>query len=301
MANAQDIAVAFEALQARLQTLLNGLWAGTQVEFVDTTASTNDDLLQAARTSPLTAPRLLMAAHQSAGRGRQGRPWASRQGDSLTFSIAVPLARADWSGLSLAVGVALADALEQGPARPAEGPQDGTTPPGRGTGPGPGRIGLKWPNDLWILDPAQARGGRKLCGVLIESVAAAHPRVAVVGVGLNVRAQPDEGLASGMACLQELQPGVTAAQALERLAPAVLQAVARFERDGLAAFASGFASRDLLAGRQVSAGELTGIAQGIDASGRLLVHTGDGRIRPVASGEVSVRVKTMSDDAKVAA
>lgn len=299
MANAQDIAVAFEPLQARLQTLLNGLWAGTQVEFVDTTASTNEDLLQAARTSPLTAPRLLMAAHQSAGRGRQGRPWASRRGDSLTFSLAVPLTRSDWSGLSLAVGVALADALEQGPARPVEGPQDGTAPPG--PGPGTGRIGLKWPNDLWILDPAQARGGRKLCGVLIESVAAAHPRVAVVGVGLNVRAQPDEGLASGMACLQELQPGVTAAQALERLAPAVLRAVARFDREGLEAFACGFASRDLLAGRQVSAGELTGIAQGIDACGRLLVHTGDGRIRPVASGEVSVRVKTMSDDAKVAA
>ena len=67
--------------------------------------------------------------------------WHGAAGASLTCSLAWPFARADLSGLSLAVGVALADALE---------------PP-----PGAGRIGLKWPNDLWLLDGARGATGRR--------------------------------------------------------------------------------------------------------------------------------------------
>ena len=82
------------------------------------------------RRHGLLAPCLLVAERQTAGRGRHGRPWRSTPGASLTFSLAWPLTRADLSGLSLAVGVALADAL------------DATATP---------RIGLKWPNDLWLV------------------------------------------------------------------------------------------------------------------------------------------------------
>jgi BirA family biotin operon repressor/biotin-[acetyl-CoA-carboxylase] ligase len=90
-----------------------------------------------------------VAEHQTRGRGRLGRGWGRSAGASLTFSLSLPLAPRDWSGLSLAVGVALADALEP--------PLDGAVP----------RIGLKWPNDLWL--DRRPGSGRKLGGVLIET------------------------------------------------------------------------------------------------------------------------------------
>ena len=65
-----------------------------------------------------TEPVLLVAEQQTAGRGRLGRGWHSGAGDSLTFSLGLPLAPADWSGLSLAVGVSLAESLH--PAHPAQ-------------------------------------------------------------------------------------------------------------------------------------------------------------------------------------
>src|SRR5438477_9627509 len=57
-------------------------------------------------------PCLLVAEHQTHGRGRQGRLWQAAPGASLTFSLGLPLAPQDWSGLSLAIGVALAQALD---------------------------------------------------------------------------------------------------------------------------------------------------------------------------------------------
>ncbi|MGZ7242464.1 biotin--[acetyl-CoA-carboxylase] ligase, partial [Streptococcus pyogenes] len=72
--------------------------------------STNSELMRRARAGHVD-PVLLVAEQQSAGRGRMGRSWASRAGDSLTFSLGLPLQPADWSGLSLAVGVAVAESL----------------------------------------------------------------------------------------------------------------------------------------------------------------------------------------------
>ena len=147
---------------AALRPALAAHWPGAVAEALPEIGSTNTELLARAREAgPAFAPCLLVAERQSAGRGRLGRQWQSSVGDSLTFSLAVPLARPDWSGLSLAVGVALAEALD----------------------PAGDWLHLKWPNDLWRLD------GRKLGGILIEGLPLAQgPRVAVVGVGLNLRA-----------------------------------------------------------------------------------------------------------------
>ena len=119
-------------------------------------------------------PCLLVAEEQTRGRGRLGRGWIASAGASLTFSLALPLAPEEWSGLSLAVGLALAEAL------------DPMVQPGA-----PPRIGLKWPNDLWLVDgPGR---GRKLGGILIETVSVGHRRMCVLGVGLNVLPQAHEG------------------------------------------------------------------------------------------------------------
>jgi BirA family biotin operon repressor/biotin-[acetyl-CoA-carboxylase] ligase len=212
-----------------------------------------------------------------------GRAWRSRAGASLTFTLALPLAPADWSGLSLAVGLALADALDP--------PVGGATP----------RIGLKWPNDLWLIDgPVGAGRGRKLGGILIETVgapaagtagaAAGAQRLAVVGVGLNLQPQPDEGLSQGYACLQELTAPAAAPQVLALVAEPLLRALLRFQVEGFAPLAAAYARRDVLRGCAVTTTQAdlpAGLAEGVDAQGALLVrHVG---LHRVVSGEVSVR------------
>ena len=228
-----------------------------------------------------TQPCLLVAENQTLGRGRHGRTWQAGPQSSLTFSLALPLAPHDWSGLSLAVGVALADALEL--------PEPGRHP----------RLQLKWPNDLWLADPEAAGGGRKLGGVLIETVAVGKQRMVVVGLGLNIAAPAPaqrRDMASGYAWLQEIDAATDACTALHRVALPLVKALQQFEREGFAGFAPAYARRDLLRGRLVTTYDplqgdtlLEGRAEGVSGSGSLLLRVGSS-LRLVASGEVSVRV-----------
>ena len=249
------------------------------IEHVAETGSTNSDLLARVRAAqagaPSFAPCVLVAGRQTAGRGRHGRHWQSTPGASLTFSLAWPLARADLSGLSLAVGVALADALDTAAAP---------------------RIGLKWPNDLWrVADWSEAARihGRKLGGVLVETAPFGANRIAVVGVGLNVHAQQVDEAATGVASLDELDPDTTPAATLARVVPALVAALRRFDEEGLAPFADRFAARDLLKGLTVAGAgadaEVIGEAAGIGRSGALVLRTAGG-LREVESGEWRVRI-----------
>ena len=266
------------ALQARLQADLQVLLPGLQLDVADSLGSTNTQLLDTARGMPAGqafTPRLLVALEQTQGRGRVVRSWHAAPGDSLTFSLALALAPGAWSGLSLAVGLALADALD-----PLACPRPGA------------RIGLKWPNDLWLWDGPGL--GRKLGGILIETVVAGSQRVCVVGVGLNVAPQPDTGASAGSACLQQLQADWTAARALDRVAAPLLRALLLFEREGFGQLAADYARRDLLLGQPVQALQsgvqvVNGLAAGVDADGALLLRS-DGVLQRVASGEVSVRL-----------
>lgn len=259
-----------------LQSALAAHWPGSAVEVAATCDSTNTALVERARAGD-AAPRVLVAEQQTAGRGRQGRAWASVPGGSLTFSIAVPYAPADWQGLSLVVGAVVAEALD-----PA-----GEVPRGP-------RIALKWPNDLWLAEgPGR---GRKLAGILIETVASGTQRVAVIGIGVNVlrAALPEVAAAAstGAAAWQEVDPRASAPLALARLLPPLAAALHRFEREGYAPWAAAYARRDLLRGCRVSttqAGAEAGVAEGTDARGALLVRTDDGSVQAIVGGEVSVR------------
>ncbi|GCL66271.1 biotin--[acetyl-CoA-carboxylase] ligase [Pseudaquabacterium pictum] len=272
-----------EDLWLALQPLLPGL----TVEVVASIGSTNTELLARARQSPADGlkPALLVAEQQTAGRGRQGKAWQSAAGASLTFSLALPLAPADWSGLSLAVGLALADALD---------PLAADTSP---------RLGLKWPNDLVLLDDGgrAAHIGRKLGGILIETVQLGQQRLAVLGIGLNILPLPPHDPANpaaaapvlswGHASVQELQPGLDAPATLSRVLPPLVRAMQAFDAQGFAPLQAAFARRDVLSGRAVATtlpGLPHGRADGVDATGTLWLQTGAGR-QPVASGEVSLR------------
>jgi len=267
------------ALRRQLQALEPHL----EVEVLASVGSTNSTLLEQAATAsrqaassgacPPFRTRLLVAECQTQGRGRQGRRWHASPGASLTFSVALTLAPQDWSGLSLAVGVALAHTLDPAPQS---------------------SMALKWPNDLWLRDPSAPAGGRKLGGVLIETAswAGGRERVCVIGVGLNVQAQVVQEASSGMAHLQEIWPRASAPGVLARVAPALLQGVRRFEREGFAGVQAAFAERDLLKGQAVTttqAGLPTGRAEGVDRTGALLVRAPDGTLHRLVGGEVSVR------------
>ncbi len=266
-----------EALWQALVPLLPGL----SIEVVQTLDSTNSELTDRLRNAARVAgdrrggrvddlsPQLLVAIHQTAGRGRLGRRWHSAPGSSLTFSLALPLRRADWSGLSLAVGLAVADALD------ADG----------------GHIGLKWPNDL-LLGGAGGVPGRKLGGILIESVSVGDQRAAIIGIGINVLPQPAADADYGTAALAEIWPDATPQDALSRLGEPLVRALLAFERDGFAPARDAYARRDALRGQPVRTTDATlpeGVAAGVDADGALLVTTA-GDTRRVVSGEVSVRL-----------
>jgi BirA family transcriptional regulator, biotin operon repressor / biotin---[acetyl-CoA-carboxylase] ligase len=230
------------------------------VEVATEIDSSNSELMRRARGGRM-APVLLVAERQTAGRGRLGRDWLSDPGASLTFSLGMPLAPGDWSGLSLAVGVSVAESLHP-------------------------LIQLKWPNDLWFSD-------RKLGGVLIETGSAgeadAMRRYAVIGIGINITRRAAAGLAVPPAALEELLPGLRPAEALLRIAAPLVQTVQVFETFGFAPFQARFSARDALRDRAVVLSDgSSGTAHGITEAGALLVHTAGG-MKTLISSEVSVR------------
>ncbi|MDR2300081.1 MAG: biotin--[acetyl-CoA-carboxylase] ligase [Comamonas sp.] len=247
---------------------------GFTVEVLPTIDSSNTELMRRARDG-LNEPVLLIAEQQTQGRGRLGRNWVSGVGDSLMFSLGLPLAPRDWSGLSLAVGVSVAESLQ--PHLPAAG----TAP----------KIGIKWPNDLWL------EGDRKLAGILIEtaSFVGTHqhdmsaPRYVVIGIGINVRPRPADGMRTAPACLQELDAALDAPTALACILPNLVAEVQGFARHGFAPLMQRFAQRDLLAGREVNLSDgSSGMAEGVAADGGFLVRTAAG-LQAVTSSEISVR------------
>ena len=278
------------ALWQQLQPVLPGV----SVEVLASVGSTNAAVLARARggsgrrrsgdSAPTLGrrqgdlqPCLLVAEQQTAGRGRQGKTWKSSAGASLTFSLALPMAPSrGWSGLSLAVGCALADALD-----PA-----GSEPPA---------LLLKWPNDLWLRDADATGGGRKLGGILIETLPMLEHRMVVVGIGLNVHPPaPLDSLPldSGLACIDELDATATPPTVLARVALPLAQALRRFEIGGFLPFTEKFARRDLLAGRPLrtlGAAPLQGTGAGVDVQGVLQLRGANGQLHAVSSGEVSVR------------
>jgi BirA family biotin operon repressor/biotin-[acetyl-CoA-carboxylase] ligase len=232
------------------------LLPGFTVEVLPEIDSTNTELMRRARAGQ-TEPTLLVAERQTAGRGRLGRPWQSAVGDSLTFSLGLPLAPQDWSGLSLAVGLSVAESLHAD-------------------------IGLKWPNDLWWQN-------RKLAGILIEAATTGGHSQVVIGIGINIRPRSAEGLSTAPAALTELWPQASAGEALLRLMPPLVRALQDFAPHGFAPLQARYAAHDVLLGREVQTSDgIEGRCLGVSANGSLRLLSGGQEVN-VNSAEVSVR------------
>ncbi len=243
---------------------------GIALEVVQQIDSTNSELMRRAHNGQLE-PVLLLARQQTGGRGRLGREWFSAQAvagegtGALTFSLGLPWAPRDWSGLSLAVGLSVAESLHPG-------------------------LRLKWPNDVWWQQ-------RKLAGILIETAICGEQRYVVIGVGVNIGAPESTGLSTPAACLRELLPEVDAAQALRQLAAPLVRTVKAFELSGFAPFQPRFKRLDALSGLALTLSDGTfGTAQGVDGAGALQLQTAQG-LRKIVSAEVSVRPQVASTGA----
>lgn len=198
---------------------------------------------------------VVLAGEQSAGRGRERREWQSPRGGIWLTLVARGLGPRNLEVLPLRIGIAAAEALE---AFTSE------------------RIGLKWPNDLFL-------GAGKLGGVLVEARWRGEQLDwAAVGIGINLSA-PESADAAG------LGRSVKRSAVAESLIPALLAAMSR---TGVLATMEldAFASRDIARGRAISA-PLPGIVAGIDESGALLVESAGG-IRHVVSGSLIFRGST---------
>ena len=211
---------------------------------------------------------VLLAELQTAGRGRRGRAWVSPVAANLYLSIRWGFGGgiASLEGLSLAVGVVLAEALS-----------DLGVP----------SVELKWPNDLWIQ-------GKKLGGILIEIGGDVNGDChAIIGIGLNVKmpnkvaADIDQAWVDLAALGYQSGRNKLAAYVINGL----VQLLSDYQQAGFAFYRAKWLERNALAGQAVQisgAQSLKGVVSGVTVSGGLMLDNDEGQ-HVVSGGEVSVR------------
>lgn len=221
---------------------------------------------------------LIMAEHQSGGRGRRGRAWVSPLGHNIYLSMVWPFERGVTAleGLSLVCGLAVAEAARRYSRRDD--------------------ITLKWPNDVLL-------NGRKLAGILLEVQGDINgPCHMVIGVGVNTLLPADA--ASRVDQPFSVLSGAGSSPVDRNrfaalLVDALVVGLRRFSASGFQVFREDWVRHDHYLGSHVcvgagSDGSLTGIVAGVDDSGRLLLELPDGRLQALAGGELFPSVRPVA-------
>jgi BirA family biotin operon repressor/biotin-[acetyl-CoA-carboxylase] ligase len=214
----------------------------------------------ARRAATLTAPAWILAAEQTGGRGRRGRPWASPRGNFHATLLLHPTEPPDVVALrSFAASLALRDACVQLTGLPDA-------------------FSLKWPNDVLL-------NGGKLAGILLESHGeGAAVRNLAIGVGVNLIAAPDrgaleEGALRPVSLLGETGIRVTPEAFLDVLAPAYAHWEDVFQREGFCPLRGAWLSHAARLGEVIRArtGVATreGVFETIDQTGALVLRTAE--------------------------
>jgi len=244
------------------QAIAAALAGVAEVRVVDACASTNAALLGADAPGPM----LMLAEHQTHGRGRRGRRWHSAPGTGLLMSLRRVSRRPlrDLPGLSLAAGVASVRALRML---------------------GLDRVSLKWPNDLLV-------DGAKLGGILVETRMQGDAVAVVAGIGINWHDAPDApSLRRKAVCVSRLSgPAPARTAGAIAIARELLAALAAFDDHGLDAFRGEWEAAHAHAGyrMRVRLGDgrvVSGTAEGLGADGSLRLRTRGG-FREVLSGTI---------------
>ncbi|MBQ7447205.1 MAG: biotin--[Eubacterium sp.] len=254
-----------EVISARLSTK----WAGQEILSFDEIDSTNNEVKRRAEAG---AGHGLLAVSevQTAGRGRMGRPWSSPAGSGIWMSLLLrpALAPIQASGLTLVMALAVREAI--------------VTMTGAA-------CGIKWPNDI-------VSEGRKVCGILTE-MSAEPDRInhIVIGVGINVTDDSfpeeicDRAISIWQICGQKIRRAELIAEILKQFE----LFFDRYLQNGdMSALLEDYNAALINRGQKIRvldpAGEYEAVADGINASGALIVEK-DGMRKEIISGEVSVR------------
>ena len=238
---------------------------GYALSHFDEIDSTNEEARRIASAGG-KGPLWITAARQTSGRGRRGRVWESPVGNlAATLLIDPGKPASECAQLSFVAAIAAADMI--GAAAPRAD------------------IRVKWPNDV-LAD------GKKIAGILLESASngAAAPQWLAIGIGINLKHFPPqtEFPAISLAAL-----GVTPPEPREALTALAASFAKWYElwrergfapvRDAWLARAAGLGARIVA---RLSNGEATGVFEGLDESGALILREGQGRSRIIAAGEI---------------
>ncbi|KJY78466.1 biotin--[acetyl-CoA-carboxylase] synthetase [Vibrio coralliilyticus] len=239
-----------------------------RVELIPIIDSTNQYLLD--RVDSLESGSVCLAEYQAKGRGRRGREWVSPFGSNLYLSMfwRLDAGMAAAMGLSLVVGVAIVEALEEM---------------------GLASVKLKWPNDLYYQD-------KKLAGILVEmSGQAGAAANLVIGMGLNLMmSEATEGITQPWASLDEVADNqqIDRNQLAISMITTLYKALDDYELYGMAGFVERWNRLDNFINRPVKLlmgpREIAGIARGINEQGAVLLETESG-LETFIGGEISLR------------
>ena len=217
-----------------------------------------------------TAPFVILAERQLAGRGRRGRKWVSPFAENIYYSLVLRMdgGMRQLEGLSLVVGLAVLSALREM---------------------GIERAGLKWPNDVLV-------GNKKIAGILLELVGdPADVCHLVIGIGINanmrVASEVDQAWTS---VFLESGKAINRNSLVSSLNQSLLTYLKRHESSGFAAIQAEWESNHLWQGREVSliAGvhQVDGTVMGIDQQGALRLRV-EGEEKVFSGGELSLRLR----------
>lgn len=256
--------------KAQIHAALGTLAAHYHLHLLDATDSTNRVLMLAAE-SGASDGSVVCAEYQFAGRGRRGRQWHTVLGGSLTFSVLWRFEEgiAALVGLSLAVGVAMARALNQHSQFPVQ---------------------LKWPNDVLV-------DFRKLAGILVEIQGDIQgPSFAIVGIGLNVRlpAAQRESIDQAVVDLEEMQVDVGRNALLATCLREMHAVIDVMRREGFKALRAEWETHHAHAGQPVrlvlpNSQIVEGIARGVDDTGAFLLDIPQGGCVAYNGGDIRLR------------
>ncbi|NNG64084.1 bifunctional biotin--[acetyl-CoA-carboxylase] ligase/biotin operon repressor BirA, partial [Pseudomonas fragi] len=243
-----------------------GPWPVSIHESLD---STNAESLRAIDRGQ-TAPFVILAERQLAGRGRRGRKWVSPFAENIYYSLVLRMdgGMRQLEGLSLVVGLAVLSALREM---------------------GIERAGLKWPNDVLV-------GNKKIAGILLELVGdPADVCHLVIGIGINanmrVASEVDQAWTS---VFLESGKAINRNSLVSSLNQSLLTYLKRHESSGFAAIQAEWESNHLWQGREVlliaGVHQVDGTVMGIDQQGALRLRV-EGEEKVFSGGELSLRLR----------
>ena len=255
-----------------LEPLLHTDFIGRNIIYLDNIDSTNNYAKKAAE-EPFKEGTVVIAEEQSAGKGRLGKYWVSPRGKGIWMSIMLKpdIMPADAPKLTIVAAYAVANALWSCCGLEAR---------------------VKWPNDI-------VAGGKKLCGILTEMSAEEDEiKYVVIGIGINANLEVDDfgPEVSSIATSVSIEKGRNISR--KALVASVLEEFEKVYKDfattgSIKFFLEEYKNKSAVLGKEIRVinrkEEITGLAVDISEKGHLLVRLGDGSLREVMSGEVSVR------------